>query len=122
VRTFGTRSVTDVIRQCAAGGHCVKGVGIVAGSLIDPARIANEHIRIHAREGQLFRGVVEEAARANGIPSRVWRERDLYGAAAAALGRPEADLRAAVTQLGKGVDGAWRAEQKAAAMAAWLLL
>jgi hypothetical protein len=122
VRTFGTRSVTEVVRQCAADGHRVAGVGIVAGSLIDPARIANEHIRIHAREGQLFRGVVEEAARANGIPSKIWRERDLYAVAAVALKRSEADIRAAVAQLGKAVNGSWRAEQKAAAIAAWLML
>src|SRR5256884_6499616 len=33
-------------------------------SLIDPARIGNDHIRAHALEGQLFRTALERAAHA----------------------------------------------------------
>ena len=58
VKRFGRKSVSDLIRQYQAGEHNLYGAGMVVGSLIDPKTIANDHIRIHALEGQLFRGVV----------------------------------------------------------------
>jgi hypothetical protein len=122
VRRFGRHSVTDVIRQYRAAGHQVIGAGVVVGSLIDPERIVNAHIRIHAREGQLFRGVVEGAVRASGQACSVWRERDLYGVAADTLKQPEERVRGTVKALGNAVAGPWRTEQKAATVAAWLML
>jgi hypothetical protein len=90
--------------------------------MIDPERIANAHIRIHALEGQLFRRVVEDALRANGVSQSVWRERDLYGIAAGVLKQTEQRVRATVTALADRRAGAWRAEHKAAAVAAWAVL
>jgi hypothetical protein len=122
VERFGQRSVARLLSRYEAAGYDVRGVGVVVGSLIDPAQIANDHIRIHAREGQLFRGVVEKAAGRNGMPCSIWRERDLSGAAQAALERTEQELRDAIAALGYGVDGRWRSEQKRAALAGWLVL
>ena len=122
VRRFGRKSVTQLIRDHITAGYDLAGMGIVVGSLIDPRRIGNEHIRIHAFEGQLFRSVVEEAARECALPCSIWRERDLYGVAAEDLRRPEQDIRSTVAALGAGVTGPWRTEQKAATVAAWLLL
>ncbi len=122
VERFGRQSVTAVIQDYQAGGHRLVGAGIVVGSLVDPATIANDHIRIHALEGRLFRGVVNDAAARSRLKCSVWRERDLYASAAGALSQPEPDLRAAVTVLGRAVAGSWRAEHKAATLAAWLVL
>ena len=61
VETFGRQSVTAFIREQEKTGRRFDGAGIVVGSLIDPADIANDHIRIHALEGQLFRGIVKAA-------------------------------------------------------------
>jgi hypothetical protein len=122
VRRFGKKSVTQLIRDHNAAGYHLAGIGLVVGSLIDPETIGNEHIRIHAFEGQLFRSVVEEAARDCGLPCSIWRERDLYGAAAEDLRQPEQQIRSMVTALRAGVAGAWRTEQKAATVAAWLTL
>jgi hypothetical protein len=55
------------------------------------------------------------------LASAVWRERDLYGFAATSLKRSESDLRQTLSGLGRSVGGPWRAEQKAAALAAWLM-
>src|ERR687897_2120143 len=52
VERFGTRSVTAFITDLRNGGHLLRGVGIVVGSLKDPRTIANDHIPIHALEGQ----------------------------------------------------------------------
>lgn len=122
VKRFGRNSVSGLIRQYQTAGHGVDRAGMVVGSLVDPESIGNDHIRIHALEGQLFRGVVEDALGRCGLPCSIWRERDLYGVAAAVFERPEAALRASLTALGRGVEGPWRAEEKAAALAAWLVL
>jgi hypothetical protein len=122
VRRFGRRSVSHVVATYATAERALTGAGLVVGSLIDPSRIANQHIRIHALEGQLFREVVEQTLAASGLPCSVWRERDLYGAAAEALCQPEPRIRSTVAALGRDIDGPWRAEQKTAAVAAWLVL
>ncbi len=122
VNRFGRRSITSVLRDYRSAGHDLRGAGIVVGSLVDPATIANVHIRIHALEGQLFRTVVTDAAASCDVACSVWREKNLYAVAADRLNRSDGDLRAAVTELGRGVTGPWRAEQKTAALAAWLML
>lgn len=122
VKQFGRRSVTTVIRARRKEGHALTGIGIVVGSLIDPAAIANDHIRIHALEGQLFRGIVQGAADRQKLPSSIWRERDLYSVASTTLKRPEPELRQALASLAKDRSGPWRAEHKAAALAAWIVL
>ena len=119
---FGRESVTAFIGEYERSGHALDGAGIVVGSLGDPARIGNDHIRIHALEGRLFRTIVKDATDRQKLASLLWRERDLYALAAARLKRSESDLRAAITALGRGVGGPWRAEQKAAALAAWLVI
>ena len=121
VKRFGRRSVTDVIRHYQVG-HSLRGAGIVVGSLIEPERIANDHIRIHAFEGQLFRGVVHDAAARSRLSCAIWRDRDLHGLAANILKQRDQSLRDTLTALGREVAGPWRAEQKAAALAAWLVL
>ena len=121
VRRYGTGELRSLFREYRALRHPIAGVGVVVGSLIDPETIANEHIRIHAREGQLFRSVVEQGAVASGVSCTIWRERDLYEAAAELLRLREQRVREAVKALGKTVT-AWRAEQKTAAVAAWLVL
>ena len=122
VERFGTQSVTALLRHYQSEGHRLLGAGIVVGSLIDPERIGYGHIRIHALEGRLFRSVVEDAAVRGHLASAIWRERDLYPVAAATIGQTEQEVRGALTTLGRGVAGSWRAEQKAAALAAWVVI
>jgi hypothetical protein len=122
VRRYGMRSFEGMIRHYTTARYRLVGAGVVVGSLIDPERVANAHIRIHAREGRLFRDVVEQAAVGSGLPCSVWRERDLFSVAAEALKQTEEHIRTAVKALGAEVAGAWRAEQKAATVAAWAVL
>jgi hypothetical protein len=122
VEEFGRQSVDAFIREHEKVGRRFDGAGIVVGSLIDPAQIANDHIRIHALEGQLFRGIVKAATDRRRVASSVWRERDIYELAANRLKRSESDLRRAVAGFGRAVEGPWRAEHKAAALAAWLVI
>ena len=121
VKQFGGEAVATLIRGYQTE-HGVKGAGVVVGSLIDPAQIANDHIRIHALEGQLFRGIIEDAAARRELACAIWRERDLYELASGVLKQSEPALRAAVAALGRNVEGPWRAEQKCASLAAWIVL
>jgi hypothetical protein len=53
------------------------------------------------------------------LPCVILVECDLYPTAARGLGRSEEPSRRAVAELGRGFGGPWRAEEKAAALAAW---
>jgi hypothetical protein len=122
VERFGGKSIGALIEQYRSDGHRLKGAGIVVGSLIDPNTLGNSHVRIHALEGQLFRGVLERAAAKAGVSCAVWRERDLYPLGVEKLDLPEKELRGTLATLGRGQPGSWRAEQKTATLAAWLVL
>src|SRR6059036_1571492 len=122
VERFTSRSVTQLLKEYSNAGHAVAGIGLVVGSDIDPATIKNDHIRAHALEGRLFRTVLERACRSLGLRASVLVERQAYPAGATALHRSESQLKRAVTELGRAIDGPWRADEKTAALAAWMTL
>jgi hypothetical protein len=95
---------------------------LVVGSVIDPNTVGNPHIRAHAQEGRLFRTVLEEALHAHGVDCDVIVDKQVPGRAAKDLRRPPAAIARTVMALGKSLGGPWRADEKAAATAAWLLL
>lgn len=95
---------------------------IVVGSVIDPATIGSLHMRAHANEGRLFRTVLEEALRSQGIACLVIVEKTLATRACADLGRPDREIRKVIDRFGETLGKPWRAEEKAASLAAWLAL
>ena len=122
VERITKRSLGALLEEYRRQGRRVRRVALVVGSLIDPARIGNDHIRAHALEGRLFRTALEGAARVARLPCTTLVERSLYETAAARLKRPPGALRRAVTDLGGARRGPWRADEKAATLAAWLAL
>jgi len=84
------------------------------------ASIANQHMRAHASEGRLFRVVLVDGLEHCGVTVRVVLEREVYELLGKALHRSPSQAKATVAALGEGV-GRWRAEQKVAAAAAWLV-
>jgi hypothetical protein len=119
VERYGDKSVRALLRDYATHGK-IRAAGLVVGSLIDPDTLGNEHIRIHAHEGRLFRTVIHDAVVAAGLKCGIVRERDLNLAAAKTIGLPIARIKKAVAKAGAEIDGPWRAEQKLAAIAAWM--
>jgi hypothetical protein len=89
---------------------------------MDPAAIANPHIRAHALEGQLFRSALEQALNGHGIGTFILQERDAYAKAGAQLKKSCDDVRRTIQNFARSTDGPWRAEQKLAAVGAWLAL
>lgn len=122
VERASRESLAALVAEYRRNGYRVRGVALVVGSLGDPTKIANDHIRAHALEGQLFRTALERAARAGRLRCAATRERDLYARASAALRRGERQLKRALVALGRGRGGPWRAEEKTATLAAWIAL
>jgi hypothetical protein len=114
-----------IVDELTMGGWRVVGVGILessgrkAGSLADTLA---SHALIHTADGNHFRDALEAAAGRRGLPVTRVRSRDLEAEAAAALGKPVEALRQALKELGRAVGSPWGADQKAAALLAWLVL
>ena len=96
---------------------CVAVVGAPDRKL---ASIGNPHIRAHAAEGVLFRQVWQLAARAVGVPSLAFAEKGIESTATTRLGVDVETLRARIAEFGQSVGRPWRADEKAATMAAWM--
>jgi hypothetical protein len=115
-------SVADWIKFIKTSRHQVRQAKLVVGSDIDPARIGNPHIRAHALEGRLFRTVLADALDRHGISSSIILEREAYKQGAEILKRSEKNLKRALTDLGKSLDGSWQSNDKLASLASWIAL
>jgi hypothetical protein len=120
IERFSRRSLAALVAAHRAK-HQVRAAGVVVSSLTDPATIASPHMRAHAFEGRLFRRVTAGGLERCGLAPAIVLERDVYERLAKKLRRAPAAVKAHVAALGDDV-GPWRAEQKVAAAAAWLVL
>ena len=120
VRRVTTQSISDLLSEYRQRGYSMTRACLVVGSKVDPATIANLHIRAHSLEGQLFRSVLQRALETHGIHTVILLERDAYAATAARLKRSISEVRETVQDLGRTIQGSWRVEQKVAAAGAWL--
>jgi hypothetical protein len=118
----GRRAIGELVSELRAGEwECLR-AGLVVGSLIDPARIGNPHVRAHASEGKLFREIIESGLSDCGIASFTVTTDRLYERAGEALRLTESQLREALRAMGLSAGRPWRAEHKEAALAAWISL
>jgi hypothetical protein len=122
VEKCARRSMTQLLDDAVVAGKSILGAALVVGSVIDPSTIGNDHIRAHAEEGRLFRTVLAGACESVGLRTETFVEKELLYAAGKKLRRPPARLRTVVNALGRGEAGPWRADEKSAALAAWVLL
>jgi hypothetical protein len=122
VQGITKQSVTKLLADFRPSGYAIAHAALVVGSQLDPATIANPHIRAHALEGQLFRSALEEALETLGIRTAILLERDAYATAAAQLKKSTDNVRRTIQNFGRCTNGPWRAEQKLAALAAWFVL
>ena len=115
VRRTAAQEMRKVLEECGGIEHAA----IVVGSVIDPDSLGNPHVRVHAREGKLFREVVVEALGKRSIDCGVLVDRDAYAKVAADVSANEQRLRADIAALGQGRIKPWRSEEKLATLAAW---
>jgi hypothetical protein len=122
IEKLATKELARLVRDAQAEGLIVSGVGIVGAGDRNLEKIGSTHIRAHAAEGVLFREVLEVAAAANDLPNRRFDERNLYETAGLELMLPIARIKAQLAEMGRAAGSPWRADEKAAATAAWLAL
>ena len=119
IERFSRRAIATLVAEYSTH-HRVKAAGVVVASLTDPATITNQHMRAHASEGRLFRSVLVDGLECCSVEVRVVLEREVYELLGKALRRSPSQVKTQVAALGESA-GRWRAEQKVAAAAAWLV-
>lgn len=119
IERFSRQAVRQLVAAYRRRG-AVRRAAVVVASLTDPASIANQHMRAHASEGQLFRAVLVAALERQGIEVRVVLEREVYELLGKSVKRSASEAKRRVAALGEQVTP-WRAEQKVAAAGAWLI-
>ena len=122
IERVATKALAKMIEELQASRNKVIGVGVVGAPDRDLARIGNPHIRAHAGEGILFRRVLEVAAEANRLKWRSFSDRDFDQAAAAVVGGDYSKIKRNLDDLRQSVSAPWSADEKHAAMAAWIVL
>jgi hypothetical protein len=122
VERMATKGLAQLILDLQADNYSVSGIGIVGAPERTLEKIGSPHIRAHAAEGVLFRHVLEIAAKRNRIHQRTFAEHKFIDLAASELKFRVEDLERRLTELGRAVGRPWRADEKAAATAAWLAL
>jgi hypothetical protein len=98
------------------------GAAIVVRSLGDPAEIAGAHAWAHAEERELYREAVESALRVGGLRVTTFVEKSVRSAAVAQLRLSGQHIDAMLKTFVRQVGTPWRAPEKQAALAAWLVL
>lgn len=119
IERFSRRQIAALLEEFGAEQR-VRRAAVVVASLTDPASIGNQHMRAHASEGRLFRTVLVDGLERCGLTAHVVLEREVYELLGKAQRRAPHEMKVRVAALGEGV-GRWRAEQKVAAAAAWLI-
>ena len=122
VRGIAQQSIATLLAGYRRQNLRIRRAALVVGSQIDPDSIANPHIRAHAFEGRLFRSVLEESLRAHRIRASILIERHAYAHAVEELKQTNQNVRRKIQNFGREMETPWRAEQKLAAVAAWLAL
>lgn len=118
----GIAAVRRLAKELRASGLKLGGVGLVVASNPDLARIGSSHVRAHALEGIFFREVLEAGARACRLAASLLLEREALARASTSLGLREGELRRVLARFGEEIGSPWRAEEKSAALGAWLAL
>jgi hypothetical protein len=122
IEAIARKALAHLIKELQTKGLHVRAIGIVGAQDRDLAKIGNYHIRAHAAEGVLFRRVLDLAADANKLKRRTFSDRELEEIAAIELGPNSTIVKRKLNDLGRTVAPPWRADEKQAATAAWLVL
>lgn len=115
-------ALRQLVNAASADGSRVRSVGIVGAPDRKLEAIGSPHIRAHAAEGVLFRRILERAAAENGLKWQTYPEPALEDRAVQELGMTALQIKETLSQFGRALGRPWRADERAAAIGAWLAL
>ena len=118
-------ALQPLLLRAQASGMQVRAGGILdssgrSGATLE-ATLAS-HALIHTADGNHFRAALARGCEAQGVAVTRVAQRELPSRAAVVLQKTPAQLAQAVAGLGTGLGAPWGADQKLAALLAWLLL
>ena len=118
-------AIQALAEDLSGRGYRVTSVGVLESSGRKGSSLASilaSHALIHTADDDHFRQALAAAAERSGLAVSRVPARDLEAQAEARLCRPVPRLREAVNEFGRQVGPPWGADQKMAALLAWLLL
>jgi hypothetical protein len=118
-------AVRDVVDELRGRHYRVVGAAVLlaSGRPLPPlANILASHAAIHAAEGEFFREVFSKACMDLELSVTGLREHDLEECAQRTFGKAASRVRRQIATFGRALGPPWTADQKAAAMAALIVL
>jgi hypothetical protein len=122
-RRLAVRELRAAVRRAREAKHEIASCAVLTSDPMPDwsvAEILAVHVRMHKAEGVLFRDALAHAAETCELRLVAIREKDLVEHAERALATRNARLSKTITELGKSVGAPWGADQKQAALAAWV--
>lgn len=119
------KAVGELVGDLTAKGYAVAGCGLLlaSGRPLPPLEsVLASHALIHAADGEHFRDALVRAGERKGLSVLRVPERELYAAAALRFRTSTLALQASISEAGKPLGPPWTADQKLAALVAWLVL
>jgi hypothetical protein len=119
------QGVQRIVDQLSRGGYRGIGLGILESAGRKGSALGNilaSHALIHTADGDHFRNAIAAAASRCGLPAFRVRARELDANATEAIGKPIETLQLVLKGVGRDMGPPWGADQKAAALLAWLVL
>ena len=124
-RGMAEQALRDVVRRCKSAGHEVAGCGVLVGNGLPQwttEEIIAVHVRMHMAEGEMFRDVLVEGARACKLGPVTLPDKSAFESAAKSLELKPAQLEAKLAGLGRAAGPPWRKLEREAAAAALVAL
>jgi hypothetical protein len=124
-RTLAQSAIQAQIQDLKQRGYQLTSIGIVDSASRKPGSLSSilaSHALIHAADGDHFRNALSAAAELLGVRVIRTQGRTLQDQATECLRLPKSRVLDTVNKLGRQVGPPWGADQKQAALLAWILL
>ena len=122
-RRLAVRELRAAVRRAREAEHEIAACAVLTSDPMPEwsvAEILAVHFRMHKAEGVLFRDALARAVETCGLRLVAIREKELLEHAERALTTPSGRLSKTIAGLGKSAGAPWGADQKHAALAAWV--
>jgi hypothetical protein len=119
------KALQQLADELSERGYALSGAAVLQASdraLPELSRVLAAHPLLHTAEGLFFRRVFQDASEDLGLPVARIREKGIAERADLALGEDAVRVRQAIETMGKKIRSPWTADQKLAALAAWIAL